>query len=254
MDISLSRLTLSVWQMYQGDVCDGQLLHYLFTKYNFSDVMHMAAQAGVRYSLEDPQAYVSANYECFISLLDTLQKFPVCSLIFFSHISLPAMQAYLVYASSSSVYGKRATVPFTSNEPLKAPGNLYAASKIMNEHLAAAYCSQHGLASIGLRFFTVYGPWGRPDMAAYKFAERIVTGMPVPLFEAGGSQQLKRDFTYIDDIVGGVLSALERTPERCGEAYNLGYGEPLVVEDMLHYLEKGLGASTVIVSCLILLG
>ena len=162
----------------------------------------------------------------------------------------PALQAYLVYASSSSVYGKRATVPFSSEEPLKAPGNLYAASKIMNEHLASAYCSQHGVHSIGLRFFTVYGPWGRPDMAAYKFAERIVTGMPVPLFEAGPGQQLRRDFTYIDDIVSGVLSALERIPERCGEAYNLGYGEPLIVEDMLHYLEEELATTAVIVSFL----
>ena len=153
-----------------------------------------------------------------------------------------------MYASSSSVYGKRATVPFSSEEPLQAPGNLYAASKIMNEHLASAYCSQHGLLSIGLRFFTVYGPWGRPDMAAYKFAERIVRGEPVPLFQAGGGQQLKRDFTYVDDIVSGVLAALEREPVRCGEAYNLGYGEPLVVEDMLHYLEHELDTPAVIVS------
>ncbi|CAI8046779.1 UDP-glucuronate 4-epimerase 4 [Geodia barretti] len=217
-------------EVYRGDVCDGEVLQHLFAKYNFTDVVHMAAQAGVRYSLEDPQAYVSANYECFISLLDSIQKYP----------------AYLVYASSSSVYGKRATVPFSSEEPLKAPGNLYAASKIMNEHLASAYCSQHDLHSIGLRFFTVYGPWGRPDMAAYKFAECIVTGMPVPLFEAGPGEQLKRDFTYIDDIVSGVLSALERTPERCGEAYNLGFGEPLIVEDMLHYLEKELATTAVI--------
>ena len=239
-------------QVYRGDVCDGEVLQHLFAEYNFTDVVHMAAQAGVRYSLEDPQAYVSANYECFICLLDSIQKYPVCTLTLRSCVFiLPALQAYLVYASSSSVYGKRATVPFSSEEPLKAPGNLYAASKIMNEHLAAAYCSQHDLHSIGLRFFTVYGPWGRPDMAAYKFAERIVTGMPVPLFEARAGEQLKRDFTYIDDIVSGVLSALERTPEQCGEAYNLGYGEPIVVEDMLHFLEKELATTAVIVSCLL---
>lgn len=217
-------------KLYRGDVCDTQLLRYLMLKHNFTDVVHMAAQAGVRYSLQDPQAYVSANYECFIALLDTLLQFP----------------AYLVYASSSSVYGKRASVPFSSEEPLRAPGNLYAASKIMNEHLAAAYCSQHGLLSIGLRFFTVYGPWGRPDMAAYKFAESIVTGMPVPLYEAGGGQQLKRDFTYIADIVSGVLSALDRTPVRCAESYNLGYGQPLVVEDMLEYLQKELDTQAII--------
>ena len=158
------------------------------------------------------------------------------------------LQAYLVYASSSSVYGKRASVPFSSEEPLRAPGNLYAASKIMNEHLAAAYCSQHGLLATGLRFFTVYGPWGRPDMAAYKFAESIVTGQPVPLFEAGSGQQLKRDFTYVEDIVSGVLSALDHTPLRCGEAYNLGYGQPLVVEGMLDFLQQELGARAIIVS------
>lgn len=158
------------------------------------------------------------------------------------------LQAYLVYASSSSVYGKRASVPFSSEEPLRAPGNLYAASKIMNEHLAAAYCSQHGLLSIGLRFFTVYGPWGRPDMAAYKFAESIVTGKPVPLFEASAGQQLKRDFTYVEDIVSGVLSALQHTPARCGETYNLGYGRPLVVEGMLNYLQQELDTHAIIVS------
>ena len=121
----------------------------------------------------------------------------------------------------------------------------------MNEHLAAAYCSQHGLLATGLRFFTVYGPWGRPDMAAYKFAESIVTGMPVPLFEAGAGQQLKRDFTYVEDIVSGVLSSLDYTPGRCGEAYNLGYGEPLVVEDMLEYLQQELDMPATIVSCLL---
>lgn len=149
------------------------------------------------------------------------------------------------------MYGKRASVPFSSAEALNAPGNLYAASKIMNEHLATAYCSQYGLQAIGLRFFTVYGPWGRPDMAAYKFAERIVTGLPVPLFDAG-HHQLRRDFTYIDDIVGGVMAAVERRAERCGEAYNLGYGQPLVVEEMLIYLEKELGISAIIVSLLFL--
>lgn len=157
-----------------------------------------------------------------------------------------------MYASSSSVYGKRASVPFSSDEPLRAPGNLYAASKIMNEHLASAYCSQHGLLSIGLRFFTVYGPWGRPDMAAYKFAEKIVTGMPLTLFEAGPGQQLKRDFTYIDDIVSGVLSALDHVPNRCGEAFNLGYGQPRVVEEMLEYLQQELDIPAIIVSNIII--
>lgn len=117
----------------------------------------------------------------------------------------------------------------------------------MNEHLAASYCSQHSLSAVGLRFFTVYGPWGRPDMATYKFAESIVTGMPVPLFEAGAGQQLKRDFTYVKDIVSGVLAALDYTPLRCGEAYNLGYGQPLVVEEMLAYLEQELATPAIIV-------
>ena len=178
-------------QVYHADVCDGVFVRYLMRKYNFTDVVHMAAQAGVRYSLEDPQAYVTANYQCFISLLDVLLEFPVscyCSVTQSFRLICclcPLQSTYLVYASSSSVYGKRASIPFSSEEPLRAPGNLYAASKIMDEHLAAAYCSQHGLLATGLRFFTVYGPWGRPDMAAYKFAESIVTGQPVPLFHAG---------------------------------------------------------------------
>lgn len=179
----------------------------------------------------------SSPYVCLLyRVIGALSNCPMCLL-----------QPHLVYASSSSVYGKRASVPFSSEEPLRAPGNLYAASKIMNEHLAAAYCSQHGLMSVGLRFFTVYGPWGRPDMAAYRFAESIVTGKPVPLFEAGSGHQLKRDFTYVEDIVSGVLAALDHMPAKCGETYNLGYGQPLVVEDMLNYLQQELDTHAFVV-------
>lgn len=154
--------------------------------------------------------------------------------------------ARLVFASSSSVYGEEAIMPFSVSSHPHSVTNIYAASKVANEQFAEAYCSQHGLRTIGLRFFTVYGPWGRPDMAVYKFAEQIAKGLPVPMFDS--SQPLMRDFTFVNDTVGGVLAALDHTPSRCGEIYNVGTGRPLNLNVMLKYLEEEMNISAKIVS------
>ena len=152
----------------------------------------------------------------------------------------------LIFASSSSVYGDGASLPFSPTSPPRPLTNIYATSKMANELFAEAYCSQHGLRTVGLRFFTVYGPWGRPDMAVYKFASRIIKGLPVPMFNS--SQPLKRDFTFVNDTVGGVLAALRHTPTRCGEVYNVGTGRPLTLDTMLKHLEGELKTPAKIVS------
>ena len=152
----------------------------------------------------------------------------------------------LIFASSSSVYGEGASLPFSPSSPLCPTTNVYAASKLANEQFAEAYCSQHGLGTIGLRFFTVYGPWGRPDMAVYKFAKQISEGLPVPMFDS--PQPLRRDFTFVNDTVSGVLAALKYTPIRCGEVYNVGTGQPLTLDTMLRHLEEELETPAKIVS------
>lgn len=152
----------------------------------------------------------------------------------------------LVFASSSSVYGDGASLPFSPSSPPRPSTNVYAASKLANEQFAEAYCSEHGVATVGLRFFTVYGPWGRPDMAVYKFAKQIWEGLPVPMFDS--PQSLKRDFTFVNDTVDGVLAALRYTPIRCGEVYNVGMGRPLTLDKMLRHLEEELETPAKIVS------
>ena len=152
----------------------------------------------------------------------------------------------LIFASSSSVYGQGASLPFSPSSPPHPTTNIYAASKLANEQFAEAYCSEHGIGTIGLRFFTVYGPWGRPDMAVYKFAKQISKGLPVPMFNS--PQPLKRDFTFVNDTVSGVLAALRYTPTRCGEVYNVGTGQPLTLDTMLKHLEEELQTPAKIVS------
>ena len=159
-------------------------------------------------------------------------------------ITTPTLR--LVFASSSSVYGEGATLPFSTSSPPHSITNVYAATKMINEQFAEAYCTQHGLRTTGLRFFTVYGPWGRPDMAVYKFAQQISEGLPVSMFNS--SRPLKRDFTFVNDTVGGVLAALNHTPTKCGEVYNVGTGQPLTLNTMLEYLEEELNTPAKIVS------
>merc|ERR1711871_1355523 len=170
----------------EADVCDAKSLAEALDAHNIERVVHLAAQAGVRYSLEHPFAYTRSNVECFVALLEVLRG-----------RAIP-----LVYASSSSVYGLNTKVPFSEGDPVLKPASLYAATKRSNELIAHTYHHLYGQRSVGLRFFTVYGPWGRPDMAYFSFTDKIMRGEAIQMYNHGN---LERDFTYIDDIVDGVV-------------------------------------------------
>ncbi|KAI0226829.1 UDP-glucuronate 4-epimerase 4 [Lamellibrachia satsuma] len=211
--------------VYHEDLCHTEFLEDIFVKYNFTHVTHLAAQAGVRYSLENPLAYIRANVECQVALLEVLRKYP---------------KIKLVYASSSSVYGKHTPVPFQLTARTDRPGNMYAATKETDELLANYYCHAYDMSAVGLRFFTVYGPWGRPDMATYKFAEAMVNDKEVPMFHVSDDKPLERDFTYVDDIISGVTMAMDYIPAECGEKFNLGFGQPVSVPAMINILKTEL--------------
>ncbi|MSO81380.1 MAG: NAD-dependent epimerase/dehydratase family protein [Alphaproteobacteria bacterium] len=172
-------------------------------------IVHLAAQAGVRYSIENPGAYVTANLVGHANVLEAAR-------------ALGPRLRHLVYASSSSVYGGNTKLPFSVDDPVDRPVSLYAATKKADELMSHAYAHMYGVPATGLRFFTVYGPWGRPDMSAWIFAERILAGRPIPVFNRG---DMRRDFTWIGDIVDGVVAALDRPPVAAGaphRLYNLG--------------------------------
>ncbi len=204
---------------------DRNALPALFEEEKFDIVCNLAAQAGVRYSIENPQAYIESNIEGFINLLECCRHHPV---------------KHLVYASSSSVYGMNTKVPFSEDDKVDSPVSLYAATKKANELMAHAYCKLYGIPATGLRFFTVYGPWGRPDMAPMLFADAIMAGQPIKVFNNGN---LSRDFTYIDDIVQGVVKVIDKAPE--GELpykiYNIGCSKPVQLMDFIHTMERALG-------------
>ena len=206
-----------------GDVCTD--VPTMLKKYNITHVIHLAAQAGVRYSLTHPMAYVESNVECFVKLLEALK-----------HTQIP-----LIYASSSSVYGKNTKVPFSELDPVVQPVSLYAATKRENELLAHVYWNLYKQRSIGLRFFTVYGPLGRPDMAYYSFTKNIVEGDSIRVFNYG---KLSRDFTYIDDIVDGVVRCLQVNYEY--EILNLGRGEPQELMTFIRTIEDAVGKKAVL--------
>jgi UDP-glucuronate 4-epimerase len=192
-------------------------------------IVHLAAQAGVRHSLKDPYAYVDTNVMGQVVMFEMAKRMKVCR--------------NLVYASSSSVYGRNKSQPFSTEHPVSKPASIYAATKLACEHLAEAYSWSFGVPSIGLRFFTVYGPWGRPDMAAYLFADAIVKERPIEVFNNG---KMRRDFTFIDDIVSGVIAALDRPPalekgESRHKVYNLGNNKPEELMDYVSTIEKELG-------------
>ncbi len=196
-------------------------------------VIHLAAQAGVRYSMIDPYAYVSANVMGHVTVLEAARK-------------LDRLE-HLVYASSSSVYGGNTELPFAEADRVDRPVSLYAATKRADELISHAYWHLYGLKLTGLRFFTVYGPWGRPDMAYFSFAQAIMAGRPITLYENG---ELKRDFTYIDDIVAGVLGCLDRPPGD-GEPpllFNIGNNRGERVAHLVELLERSLGRTAIIES------
>lgn len=210
-------------EVYRGDLCDQTLLQTLFRRHRFTHVLHLAGRPGIRTSVNEPAAYAATNVGCFLTLLDVLKD---------------RKNITLVFASSSSVYGEDVQVPFSIDSLSDFPSNMYAATKLMAERFAETYCTLFGVPATGLRFFTVYGPWGRPDMAVYDFTERIVGEKPVHLYTA--SQSVYRDFTYIEDVVDGIMSALDHTPSGCGEVFNIGSGLPHSLETLVSLLEKEL--------------
>lgn len=204
-----------------GDICDAAALEKAYKKHQPTHLAHLAAQAGVRYSLENPLTYIKSNIEGFTHILELCRK----------HVG-----THLVYASSSSVYGLNQKIPFDEDDKSDQPASLYGATKKSNELLAHSYHHLFGVESIGLRFFTVYGPWGRPDMAYYSFAKNIAMGKEIQLFNHG---EMKRDFTYIDDIVQGILAALDRCSGY--KILNLGNHHPEPLIQLVETLETLLG-------------
>ena len=195
-------------------------------------IVHLAAQAGVRYSIDNPFAYAATNLTGHLSVLELARH-------------APALR-HLVYASSSSVYGAGSPLPYAEAARADHPLSLYAATKRADELMSVAYSHQFGLRQTGLRFFTVYGPWGRPDMAYFGFAEAIMAGRPIALYEGG---RLKRDFTYIDDIVAGVLGVIDSAPAEAGahRLFNIGNNHAESVIDLVAMLEAELGRQAIIV-------
>lgn len=205
----------------QLDLVDSQGIDILFQKMNFDVVMNLAAQAGVRYSIENPKIYVQSNVVGFINILEACRHNGI---------------KHLIYASSSSVYGNQEKVPFSEEDRVDNPVSLYAATKKSNELMANVYSHLYGLKTTGLRFFTVYGPWGRPDMAPFLFTKAILNGEPIKVFNHG---DLMRDFTFVDDIVDGVIGILnnfEKLNSYC--ILNIGNNSPTKLIDFISYLES----------------
>jgi len=217
----LKRLEHARFRFHRIDLADAAPLRELFRAEKPDAVLHLAAQAGVRYSLEHPETYVQSNLVGFANVLDGCRHHP---------------PRHLVYASSSSVYGTNTKLPWSEDDNVDHPISLYAATKKANELMAHTYSHVHGLASTGLRYFTVYGPWGRPDMSAMLFARAILEGKPLAVFNHGDMQ---RDFTYVDDIVEGTLRVLDK-PARYA-LYNIGNHQPVRLLDYIAALERVLG-------------
>ena len=228
----------------QLDFADAPALTELFRDSAFTHVVHLGAQAGVRYSLVNPVAYVQSNLVGFANILECCRHHPV---------------EHLVYASSSSVYGLNAATPYSADQAVNHPVSLYAATKISNEKMAHAYSHLYGIPTTGLRYFTVYGPWGRPDMAPFLFTSAIMKGDPIQVFNRG---HMLRDFTYIDDIVESTarIAALPARPDAGWDAasprpstssapyaiYNIGNSSPVPLMDFIHELEAQLGKQATI--------
>lgn len=209
------------------DLTDRAGLEALFEQVKPRAVIHLAAQAGVRYSLENPQAYVDSNLTGFVNILELCRHHPV---------------EHLVYASSSSVYGDSATPPFSEDQRIDRPRSLYAATKAANELMAYTYAQLFGLKATGLRFFTVYGPWGRPDMAPLLFSRAVLAGRPIQVFNQG---RMQRDFTHVSDIVAGILGALSHpsTEAVAHQVFNLGNHTPIELEHFIGVIEQAAGVA-----------
>lgn len=207
----------------KADLTDTEILHRLFATEHFDHVCSLAAQAGVRYSIDHPEAYIQSNIVGFFNLLECCRRYPV---------------EHFVFSSSSSVYGGNTKVPFSETDTVDRPVSLYAATKKSDELMAYTYSHLYGIPVTGLRYFTVYGPWGRPDMSPILFADAITEGRPINVFNQG---HMERDFTFVDDIVEGTLRVIDR-PLSPYNIYNIGCGHPVGLMDFIHLLERTLGS------------
>ena len=228
-DVSLKQARLNELddlKFIHADISDKSVLFDTIEKHQIDKIVHLAAQAGVRYSLENPYAYGDSNLTGFLNILEAARQFDI---------------RHLVYASSSSVYGDNKKVPFSESDRVDNPVSLYAATKRANELMAQSYSNLYSLPLTGLRFFTVYGPWGRPDMAYFSFVKDILDNRPLRVFNNGN---LSRDFTYIDDIVNGIVSIVEQGPKD-NMLYNIGYGSPVQLLEFIELIEEALGKQAV---------
>ena len=227
-DVSLKEERLNMLSNYgdrfnfiKGDISDKSLIDEIFSKYKPDVVVNLAAQAGVRYSITNPDAYIKSNLIGFYNILEACRHNPV---------------KHLVFASSSSVYGTNKKVPYSTEDKVDNPVSLYAATKKSNEIMAHAYCKLYKIPATGLRFFTVYGPMGRPDMAYFKFTNKLVKGEPIEIYNMG---DMYRDFTYIDDIVKGIVNVMQKSPDETEDGapykiYNIGNNKP---ESLMYFVE-----------------
>lgn len=233
-DVSLKDSRLAILNAYpayrfvRGDLADDQAVGALFAEHRPDIVVNLAAQAGVRYSIDHPRCYMDSNMMGFFNILEACRHNPV---------------AHLLFASSSSVYGNQEKTPFSTDDNVDHPISLYAATKKANELMAYTYSHLYGVPATGLRFFTVYGPYGRPDMAYFKFANRIAQGKPIKIYNHG---DMLRDFTYVDDIVTGIEHMLCNPPkggdgQAAYKIYNIGNNHPVRLMDFIATLEKALG-------------
>jgi len=236
-DVSLKRARISDieksvaadnFTLAELDIVDRSAMATLFNDYRFDAVVHLAAQAGVRYSIDHPQSYIDSNLVGFGNILEGCRHSDV---------------SHLVYASSSSVYGQNKNFPFGESDRVDNPVSLYAATKKANELMAHSYAHLYGLRCTGLRFFTVYGPWGRPDMAPFRFASRMLKGEAIPVYNQGN---MIRDFTYIDDVTQGVVNVAlsdnrNRSQGSLYNIYNIGRGEPVELMSFIELLARHLG-------------
>ena len=232
IDAKCQGQTSHSWQFVKGDLADKALIDQLFAEHHFDIVVNLAAQAGVRYSIENPDAYIQSNMIGFYNILEACRHNPV---------------EHLVYASSSSVYGGNRKVPFSTDDRVDNPVSLYAATKKSNELFAHCYSKLYNIPSTGLRFFTVYGPAGRPDMAYFGFTNKLLKGQTIQIYNYGNC---RRDFTFVDDIVEGIVRVMAKAPEKkTGEdglpvppyaVYNIGGGQPENLLDFVQTLQEEL--------------
>lgn len=225
----VASLSAPSYRFIKMDVADRIGMERLFRSEQFELVVHLAGQAGVRYSIENPFAYAESNLMGFLNILECCRHYPV---------------RHLVYASSSSVYGMNNRVPYSETDRTDSPVSLYAATKKCDELMAYSYSHLYGIPATGVRFFTVYGPWGRPDMAPFIFLRAIMEGKPIHVFNHG---EMQRDFTYIDDIVHGVMHILERpsTAATPHAIYNIGHSSPVSLMEFIHTLEQVTGRQAI---------